>query len=320
MENKIRVAAYCRVSTDLDSQDGSFKIQQEYYERIVAENPNYELVKIYGDQGKSGRFIKGRTAFQEMISDCEAGKIDLILSKSISRFARNMLECIKTIRYLKELGVACHFEKEGFNTDGEYSELLLTIFATIAQEESNSIRDNKMMAERMRNSQGKPSVPASYGYRRAKKEFDWLVVDEEAEMVKLVFKLACLGHNYIDIMELANAYDQAHNNTKFWNRNAVTYVLTNLCYTGDLLTNKTYCIETDNGKQQRRNQGNVDQFLIEEHHEALVSHEAYEVVQELIKKHLLFKSRVNFSQDDMDTYERARIIANTEFRNVGCVA
>ena len=140
MENKkIRTCAYCRVSTASDTQDGSFEVQCEYYERLISSDPEMEFVGVYGDHGKSGRKMYNRTELNRMIKDCEDGKIDLILTKSISRFARNMADCVETVRHLKELGVRVLFEKENLDTDTMTGELILGILATIAQEESISL-------------------------------------------------------------------------------------------------------------------------------------------------------------------------------------
>ena len=137
MEKK-RTAAYCRVSTTSDTQDGSFEVQCEYYEKRIKEDPGMELVGVYGDHGKSGRSMRGRKELNRLIKDCEAGKIELVLTKSISRFARNMLECVETIRHLSELGVVVRFEKEGLDTETMGGELKLGILETIEQEEGNS--------------------------------------------------------------------------------------------------------------------------------------------------------------------------------------
>ena len=133
-DKRIPTAAYCRVSTKRDTQDGSYEVQRAYYEKLISEDPTLELVGIYGDHGKSGRYMRGRAELNRLIKDCEAGKVKLILTKSISRFARNMMECVETIRHLRELGVTIRFEKENIDTDTMGGELMLGILATIAQE------------------------------------------------------------------------------------------------------------------------------------------------------------------------------------------
>ena len=147
-EKKLRTAAYCRVSTQSDTQDGSFEVQCEYYEKLIKRDPNMEFVGVYGDHGKSGRSMRGRKELNRLIKDCEIGSVDLVLTKSISRFARNLQECVETIRHLKELGVIVRFEKENLDTETMGGELILSILATIAQEESNSISQNTVWSRR----------------------------------------------------------------------------------------------------------------------------------------------------------------------------
>ncbi len=139
---KIKTAAYCRVSTNSDTQDGSFEVQCAYYENLIKSDPTMEFVGVYGDHGKSGRAMKGRKELNRLIKDCEDGKIQLVLTKSISRFARNMVECVAPVRHLLEIGVTVRFEKEDLDTEKMGGELMLGILATIAQEESNSISQN----------------------------------------------------------------------------------------------------------------------------------------------------------------------------------
>lgn len=146
----------------MELQEGSFELQMKYYRELVASRPDMELVDVYGDKGKTGRSIAARPAFRRMLADCEAGCIDLILTKSISRFARNLGECIATLRRLKELGIPVLFEKEGLNSLDAQGELMLSIFAAIAQEESNSISQNMLWANERRNAAGQPHFRPSY--------------------------------------------------------------------------------------------------------------------------------------------------------------
>ena len=141
-EKKLRVAAYCRVSTDKEEQQLSFATQCEVYEDMIKSNPDWELAGVYSDEGITGTSTKKRKGFQKMVEDCEAGKIDFVITKSISRFARNTLDCLTTIRYLQSLGVQFLFEKERIDTRAAFSEMLLTIMAAFAQEESRSLSEN----------------------------------------------------------------------------------------------------------------------------------------------------------------------------------
>ena len=148
IDARIPTAAYCRVSTTKDTQDGSYETQCNYYRQLIETDSTMRLVGIYGDDGHSGRSMKSRPELQRLIRDCELGKVKLILTKSISRFARNMLECVETIRKLNALGVTVRFEKENFDSNSTGGELMLGILATIAQEESNSISKNMSWSRR----------------------------------------------------------------------------------------------------------------------------------------------------------------------------
>ena len=203
-----RVAVYCRVSTEMELQEGSFELQMKYYRELVASRPDMELVDIYGDKGKTGRSIAARPAFQRMLADCEAGCIDLILTKSISRFARNLGECIAALRRLKELGIPVLFEKEGLNSLDAQGELMLSIFAAIAQEESNSISQNMLWANERRNAAGQPHFRPSYGYTKARGEWEWHIDEAQARRVRLAFQLAEQEVSYCDIRQALNAMER----------------------------------------------------------------------------------------------------------------
>ena len=155
-EKRIPTAAYCRVSTKRDTQDGSYEVQRAYYEKLISEDPTLELVGIYGDHGKSGRYMRGRAELNRLIKDCEAGKVKLILTKSISRFARNMMECVETIRHLRELGVTIRFEKENIDTDTMGGELI---------------------------------IAPTYGYRKNDAGDNYEIEPEEAEVVRRIFDM-----------------------------------------------------------------------------------------------------------------------------------
>lgn len=315
-ENGKRVAVYCRVSTTNDLQDGSFEMQASYYTSLVNSSPGMVLVGIYGDHGKSGRSIMGRPEFQRMLSDCEAGKIDLILTKSVSRFARNLMECVATIRHLKDLGVEVSFEREGFVTDCQYNEMFLSILAAIAQEESRSLANNIRWSRTRRNRVGEPVDAPSYGYRRMMPGHEWRIEAQEAERVRLAFHMACCGYNYSDIRQALQCLERREHTEKVWNQTAVTYMLTNISYTGDYLTNKNCFIETERGWKHMRNDGYVDQYYIEGHHEPIVSHAVFEAVQVLIERHLLFTGKTRYSDEDVFILEESCRLAVAQWGNV----
>ena len=181
---KIPTAAYCRVSTTSDLQDGSYEVQMDHYKKLIESKPELELVGIYGDHGKSGRSMQTRPQLKKLIRDCEAGRIKLIYTKSISRFARNMMECVETIRHLRELGVKVVFEKEALDTESMGGELMLGILATIAQEESNSIAANMSWSRRKHLEKGQPWNVPRYGYVSVGKEHRWEIVLKQRSSVE----------------------------------------------------------------------------------------------------------------------------------------
>ena len=193
-EKTLRVAAYCRVSTDEEKQIGSFENQIEYFTRLISENGKYELVKIYSDEGISGCSIRSRKGFQAMIEDCDAGRIDLIITKSISRFARNTQDSLNYTRKLKNMGIGVYFEKEGINTLESSGELLLTLFSCFAQEESRSISENTAWGIRSKFQQGIPHLNTEVLLGYDKDEAGRLVINEEqAEIVRRVYRMFLEG-------------------------------------------------------------------------------------------------------------------------------
>jgi DNA invertase Pin-like site-specific DNA recombinase len=216
--DKIKTAAYCRVSTNSDTQDGSFEVQCAYYENLIKSDPTMEFVGVYGDHGKSGRAMKGRKELNRLIKDCEDGKIQLVLTKSISRFARNMLECVETIRHLKECGVTVRFEKEGLDTETMGGELMLGILATIAQEESNSISENINWSRRKHIEKGQPWEKARYGYVSVGKEHIWQVVPRETAIVHRAFCMAALCRSTREIAAEMTSMEALSGSGRIWNK------------------------------------------------------------------------------------------------------
>ncbi len=308
-----RTAVYCRVSTASDLQDGSYETQVRYYRQLVEDHPGLVLAGIYGDHGKSGWHMRNRPGFMEMLQDCEAGGIDLILTKSISRFARNMADCIGVIRRLTELNVMVHFEKEQFTTNRRSSELLLGILAAIAQEESLSLSQNVAWAKEKRNAMGQPAEPVSYGYRRLMPGYEWMVEIREARRVRLAFHMACSCCDYEQIRMALGRMEEQEQTGKVWNQAPLAYMLTNINYTGDYLTNKTCLIETEAGRREVRNTGIVSQYYIENHHAPLVNREVFGVTGELVRRRILYKRRVHFSEKDRLLIREARTLALREW-------
>lgn len=311
-EAVLRTAVYCRVSTAMDSQDGSFETQMDYYRNLVERSTMLTLVDMYGDHGKSGRSMKGRPELKRLLEDCAAGKIDLILTKSISRFARNMKECVETIRKLTALKVRVYFEKENIDTANMAGELFMTILATLAEEESNSISGNIRLARKQAYQLGAPVERASYGYR-SDKDHAWKVYEPEAERVRLAFYMAGTCHRYPEIREALNRLEESEGTGKVWKATPINNMLTNYAYIGDYLSNKQTPVYVDGEWRRRVNRGEADQYYITDHHEAVVSHELFGCVQELLENRTLFAKRTRFSKYEEALMERSRRIAEVEF-------
>lgn len=311
--NAIRTAAYTRVSSRSDLQDGSFEVQCAYFRQKIAETPGMTLVDIYGDQGKSGRTMEGRRELGRLIRDCEAGRIDLILCKSISRFARSMLECVETVRHLTALGVTVSFEREGLRTDHGGSELLLGILAAIAQEESNSISLNMQWSRQKHLELGQPWEPARYGYVSLSKEHRWEIVASEARAVRRAFYMAGTCHSYTEISAELTGMEREAGTHRVWNNTPVRNLLQSVVYIGDYLSNKEVRIVDGNGHVKRvKNKGYANQLYIEGHHEAIIGKELFDTVQEMIRHGLLHSRRVNYSAEDRAVMDRGREAAARE--------
>ena len=197
---KIRVAAYCRVSTDSDEQQMSFDTQVEVYKEKIKADPDWVLAGIYADDGISGTGVARRTDFLRMINDARAGKIDRIITKSISRFARNTLECIQYVRELKALGVTILFEKENIDTGGAFSEMLLTVMAAFAQEESRSLSENIKWGVRKRYEEGTDRGVQIFGYMKNEETGETYIINKkEAGIVQGIFDMYERGSSYMDI-------------------------------------------------------------------------------------------------------------------------
>ena len=238
---KLRVAAYCRVSTDSDEQASSYEMQVAHYTEYISRNPEWELAGIYADEGISGTNTKKREKFNEMIEDCMAGKIDRVITKSISRFARNTLDCLKYVRQLRDKNIAIIFEKENINTLEASGELLLTIMASLAQQESESLSQNVKMGIQFRFQQGKVVANTSnfLGFTRDK-DGNLVVVEEEAKIVRRIFREYLEGSN---ITQIANGLMadgiKPPLNSDTWHPNTIKNMLHNEKYMGDALLQKT---------------------------------------------------------------------------------
>ncbi|MCR5295710.1 MAG: recombinase family protein [Lachnospiraceae bacterium] len=312
-KQKIRTAAYCRVSSLSDTQDGSFEAQCTYFEKLIRSDPDMEFAGLYGDHGKSGRVMRNRKELNRMIKDCEKGKIDLILTKSISRFARNMLECVQTLRHLRECGVNVRFERERLDLESMGGELMLSILATIAEEESNSISLNSSWSRTEHVEKGQPWEKARYGFVSVGPEHTWEVVGNEADVIKKAFYMAGMCHTYSEITEEMNRMEAANETGRIWTNPGLVRLLRSEAYIGNYLSNKEIRIVDKKGISRRvKNRGEVNRVLIEGHHQAIVSKELYDAVQELLDHRTLGGHRRNFSSKEKEIMERAMAAAVKE--------
>lgn len=282
---KKRVAAYARVSTDMEDQKNSLETQKAEYTKRIKENPKWEFVELYFDEGITGTNTKKRDGFNKMIKDAMNGKIDLILVKSISRFARNTVDCIATKRALQDKGVEIFFEKENISSLDNSSETMLTIYASFAQEESRQISTNVTWGIRSKMKQGsyKGYSKRILGYKKA--EDGSLVIDEEGKKtVLLIFEMLIDGYSYREIIDYLkkNNLKNAKGENK-WDVGSIHRILTNEKYCGDLIYQKTYC-NNYLTHERRKNEGEVDQYLIPEHHEPIINKDMFMFVQMLLRK------------------------------------
>jgi site-specific DNA recombinase len=275
---RLRVAAYCRVSTDHDDQIGSLEAQTNHYIYYIGANPKWECAGIYVDDGISGTKKDKRAGLQRMLSDCEGSKIDFIVTKSISRFARNMVDCLETVRRLTELGIHIFFEKENINTGTMDGELMLTILSSLAENESISFsKNNKWSVQRsFQNGTYRQSSPP-YGYVLA--DGALIVKPDQAEVVRRIFREARGGRGSEAIARGLNADGIPASRGSQWHSSAVLWILRNERYTGDERIQKTY---TDDHFVRHINHGERDQYLIQNHHEPIISREEFEAVAEAL--------------------------------------
>ena len=291
-DRMFRACAYCRVSTDSEEQLSSYELQQKHYRQLAQDHPNWDLRKIYADEGISGTSLKNRTAFNEMIEECRKGTYDLIVTKSVSRFARNLVDCISLVRMLKGLTppVGVFFETDNLYTLAENTEFILSFLATIAQEESVKKREamNWSLAQRFKD--GKLLTPALLGYDRARDvtgrfiKYAPLVVNEmEAEIVRFIFDSFLAGWSLGEIAKFLTEIGCSTKigNTK-WTEGGIRYILGNERYCGDVLTWKTFTSDLYEHKH-RKNRQDRDQYLYKNRHEAIISTEKFEAAQVLMQ-------------------------------------
>lgn len=278
---KIRVAAYCRVSTDSDEQATSYDIQIEHYTNFIQKNPEWELAGIFADDGITGTNTKKREEFNRMIDECMDGNVDMIITKSISRFARNTLDCLKYIRQLKDKNIAVFFEKENINTMDSKGEVMLTIMASLAQQESQSLSQNVKMGIQYRYQQGEIQVNHNRFLGYTKNENKHLVIDPEgAEIVKRIYREYLEGASLLQIARglESDGILTAASKAK-WRPETLKKILQNEKYIGDALLQKTYTVDFLS-KKRVKNNGIVPQYYVENSHEPIIPRDLYMQVQE----------------------------------------
>lgn len=289
---KRRVAGYARVSTDSDEQFTSYEAQIDYYTQYISKRDDWQFVKVYTDEGISGCNTKHRDGFNEMIEDALAGKIDLIVTKSVSRFARNTVDSLTTVRKLKEHGVEVFFEKENIYTFDSKGELLITIMSSLAQEESRSISENVTWGQRKRFADGKVSMPYSHflGYDRG--ENGQPVVNEaEAVTVRMIYRLFLQGKTPSGICRhLEELGISTPAGKKNWRASTVLSILQNEKYKGDALLQKCFTLDFLT-KKMKKNEGEVPQYYVENSHPAIVDAIDFDMVQaEIARRQRLGRS------------------------------
>lgn len=278
---KLQVAAYCRVSTDSEEQATSYEAQIEHYTEYIQKNPEWELAGIFADEGLSGTDTRKRGEFNRMIEECMAGKINMVITKSISRFARNTLDCLKYIRQLKDRNIPVLFEKENINTMDSKGEVLLTIMASLAQQESQSLSQNVKLGLQYRYQQGLVQVNHNRFLGYTKDGEGRLVIEpEEAEVVKRIYREYLEGASLAQIGKSleADGILTAAGKGK-WRPETLKKILQNEKYIGDALLQKTYTVDFLS-KKRVKNNGIVPQYYVENSHEPIIPRDLYMQVQE----------------------------------------
>ena len=280
-KKKRRVAAYCRVSTGMDDQLVSLETQKAHYEDYITANPDWEYAGLYYDEGITGTKKEVRPALLKMIADCEDGKIDYIVTKSLSRFARNTTDCLELVRKLLGLGIAVYFEKENLDTGSMESELLLSIMSSLAESESVSTSENEKWSIRNRYETGTFKIGyAPFGY--AVKDGEFSIIEEEAKWVRYIFDETLSGKSSNRIAKELNEKQVPARRGSHWTSTTVRGMISNEKYVGDCLFQKTY---SDFRFKRRVNKGQRDQFYMEDHHEPIISREDFDAANKMLQQH-----------------------------------
>lgn len=279
----VRVAVYARVSTDQEIQLHSLEEQMKAFRAKIAQHPGWMLVDVYADEGISGTSVKKRKEFLRMMEDCEAGKVDYIMAKSISRFARNTVECLSYVRHLQSIGVQLYFEKEGLDTATSVSELILTVMAAFAQEESRSISENLKWGIRKRFESGESRWTKTYGYRKTK-DGEIVIEPDEAAIVRMIFKMYQYGIPMTDILdELTFIQAPSARGKQTWNKTALKYLLENEKYIGDMRLQKWVSVDHISHRSVRNDSTVIPVYNVRNHHVPIIDRHTYQQVQRIME-------------------------------------
>ena len=280
---KLRVAAYCRVSTELEQQQSSYDIQVEYYTRHIMQNPNWIFAGVFADDGRSATNTFRRDDFNQLMDQCLKGKVDMVITKSISRFARNTVDCISWVRKLKEKNVAVYFEKENLNTLDDSTEMILTILSSQAQEESRAISTNVKWGYARKFEKGESTRQRSYGFRKAPTG-EMSIVEEEAAVIRNMARWFLDGDSLERIKHrLEEAGIETTTGKKTWSTGTIYNILINEKIMGDVLLQKTFTADYLT-KRRVKNSGQQKQYYVKNHHEAIIPKTVYYKIQEEIAR------------------------------------
>lgn len=277
---KLRVAAYCRVSTDSDAQLESLETQKTHYENYITSRDDWEFAGLYFDEGITGTKAEKRPQLMRLLADCKAKKIDLVITKSISRFSRNTTDCLEIVRTLQNLNIPVYFEKESINTGSMESELFLSILSSMAEGESISISENNKWSIKKRFENGTYKLGyVPYGYSLEDGEIK--VNPEQAEIVKRIFAEMLSGKGTDAIAKSLNNELVPTKKGGRWTSTSIRSIIANEKYTGDCIFQKTY---TDSNFNRHKNNGHLDQYFVPNHHEAIISHKDFKAAAALIEQ------------------------------------
>ena len=300
---QLRVAAYCRVSTDNEEQQNSYNVQIDYYTNLINSNPDWTMAGIFADEGISGTQTKNRKEFNKMIRKCQQKKIDLVLCKSISRFARNTVDCLEYIRQLRQLGIGVMFEKENINTLVMNSEFIVSLYGSFAQAESESISKNVSWGIEKSFKEGKVKyvMHQMLGYRMGDDGKPY-IIEEEAEIVRQVYRMFLDGLSMERIAEVMQAQGAARRSgSTTWNRSNVNYILKNEKYAGDAILQKSYTIDCITHKRVKNN-GEKNKYILHDCHPAIIDRETYNRTQQEFARRNAIRKRSDKAVTEQGRY------------------